>query len=250
MDTPDMTQTAQPATPLHRPAWLDMGQIAIGAGLGIVVTALLSHWFATTILTIWGSAGPWLVAPMGASAVLIFAVHTSPLAQPRAVLGGHTVAAAAGILCARWFAPVEVAGALAVACALAGMLALRCLHPPAGGTALLVAIAGYGDLRYALFPVLLNALILVGCGLLYHRAMRNTYPLRRVANMVNGWCCADIMAKNLPTVQQETPAEHVWQLLRTHDAQALPVVDAQGRILGIVTQRDILAQARKFRRAT
>ena len=47
-----------------------------GAGLGILFTALLSRWWAG------GSAlGPWLVAPLGASAVLVFGVPTSPLAH-------------------------------------------------------------------------------------------------------------------------------------------------------------------------
>jgi CBS domain-containing membrane protein len=40
---------------------------------------------------------PLLVAPIGASAVLVFAVPASPLAQPRAVIGGNVVSALVGI---------------------------------------------------------------------------------------------------------------------------------------------------------
>ncbi|MFZ3119662.1 MAG: HPP family protein, partial [Variovorax sp.] len=56
-----------------------------GAGLGILVTALISRWWIGT-----GAPQPWLVAPLGASAVLVFAVPASPLAQPWAVVGGNT----------------------------------------------------------------------------------------------------------------------------------------------------------------
>ncbi|WP_446741099.1 HPP family protein [Sphingomonas sp. H160509] len=38
-----------------------------------------------------------LVAPMGASAVLIFAVPASPLAQPWSVIGGNVISAVVGV---------------------------------------------------------------------------------------------------------------------------------------------------------
>ena len=49
-----------------------------GALLGILLTGALS-------VTILGptSTAIWLIAPMGASAVLLFAVPASPMAQPR-----------------------------------------------------------------------------------------------------------------------------------------------------------------------
>jgi CBS-domain-containing membrane protein len=36
-----------------------------------------------------------LIAPFGASCVLVFAIPQSPLAQPRNVIGGHLISAAA-----------------------------------------------------------------------------------------------------------------------------------------------------------
>ena len=38
-----------------------------------------------------------LIAPFGASCVLVFAIPQSPLAQPRNVIGGHLIAPAAGL---------------------------------------------------------------------------------------------------------------------------------------------------------
>ena len=49
--------------------------------VGAVLGLLFSGWLCSEVL---GSASPWLIAPMGASAVLLFAVPASPLAQPRA----------------------------------------------------------------------------------------------------------------------------------------------------------------------
>ena len=63
----------------------------IGGGLGILVTAWLCRWGASP-----QTLGPWLVAPLGASAVLVFAVPSSPLAQPWSVIGGNTLSALVG----------------------------------------------------------------------------------------------------------------------------------------------------------
>jgi CBS domain-containing membrane protein len=146
-------------------------RVVCGAGLGILFTAALCH-----VAGAGWSALPWLVAPMGASAVLVFGVPASPLAQPWAVVGGNTVSALVGIACVRWVAPPELAAALAVALAVGVMFALRCLHPPGGAAALLVVMAGVSDFRFALFPVLLNSLLLVAAGVAYNNATRRRYP--------------------------------------------------------------------------
>ena len=52
-------------------------RLVAGSLLGIFLTGLLCH------LAGWVVPGlPWIVAPLGASAVLIFAVPASPMAQP------------------------------------------------------------------------------------------------------------------------------------------------------------------------
>jgi len=67
-------------------------RVVLGAGLGLLLAGVLSRWAL-------GPSLPWLVAPIGASAVLVFGVPASPLAQPWAVVGGNTVSALAGIAC-------------------------------------------------------------------------------------------------------------------------------------------------------
>ena len=106
-------------------------RMMLGACLGLLLTALACQWLMPH-----GAGLPWLVAPLGASAVLVFGVPSSPLAQPWAVLGGNTLSALVGIACLRWVGPPELAAALAVAVAIGLMLACRCLHPPGGASAL------------------------------------------------------------------------------------------------------------------
>jgi CBS domain-containing membrane protein len=146
-----------------------------GALIGIVITALVSRYALGNSNTL-----PFLIAPMGASAVLLFALPSSPLAQPWSILGGNVVSALVGILCARWIGDPMIAASAAVALAIAAMILLRCLHPPGGAIALsavlggpAVASAGFG---FALVPVGLNSLLLLAAALVFNNATRRPYP--------------------------------------------------------------------------
>jgi len=139
-----------------------------GAGglTGILGVMLISQAY----LGLSGSAG--LVASMGASAVLLFAVPHGPLSQPWAVFGGHLVSATIGVACARLNADPVIASALAVALAISAMYYLRCIHPPGGATAL-TAVAGGNAVHalgfhYVLTPVLLNVLVILLIALLFN----------------------------------------------------------------------------------
>ena len=143
----------------------------IGAAIGVALAALLSRAFAGT-----GSALPWLVAPVGASAVLVFAAPAGPMAQPWAVIGGNTLSALAGIACARGFGDPALAGALAVSLAIGLMFTFRCLHPPGGAMALTAVLLHATDFRFALFPAFGNSLLLVLGGLLYNGLTGRRYP--------------------------------------------------------------------------
>jgi CBS-domain-containing membrane protein len=125
------------------------------------------------------NGGASLVASMGASAVLLFAVPHGPLSQPWAVFGGHMVSAVIGVACAKLQATPFFTAALAVALAISAMYYLRCIHPPGGATAL-TAVAG-GDavhalgFHYVLTPVLLNVLIILSVAILFNLP----FPWRR-----------------------------------------------------------------------
>ena len=161
-------------------------RIVMGAFLGILLTGALSHWGMGAS----AASLPWLVAPLGASAVLVFATPASPLAQPWSLVGGNTLSALVGIACARWVAPTELAAALAVSLAIGTMLALRCLHPPGGASALLIVLGGITNPWFALFPVLLNSLLLAVAGVGYNSATRRRYPHAQQAAAATGGSAA------------------------------------------------------------
>jgi CBS domain-containing membrane protein len=145
-------------------------RVVAGALLGMALTALLGHGFAGA------DVSPWLIAPMGASAVLVFGVPASPMAQPWAVVGGNTVSALIGVGCALWVPDPHLAAACAVSLAIAAMFLLGCLHPPGGASALLVVLTQTTDPQFVLFPVLFNAVALTLAGVVYNSLTGRAYP--------------------------------------------------------------------------
>ncbi|MFC5498968.1 HPP family protein [Caenimonas terrae] len=143
----------------------------VGGLVGVALAGLLTRWLAGA-----GGFSTWLVAPIGASAVLVFAVPASPLAQPWAVVGGNTVSALVGIACVLAIPDPAIAGAVAVGLAIALMFQLRCLHPPGGAAALLVVLTHTDRFQFAAFPVMLNSLLLVLGGMAYNSLTGRPYP--------------------------------------------------------------------------
>jgi CBS domain-containing membrane protein len=148
----------------------------LGAMVGIFLAGL-----GGSLMLREGMGAPALIAPMGASAVLLFAVPSSPLAQPWSVVGGNTVSAIVGVLVAGLVPEPLMAAALAIGLAIAAMIACRCLHPPGGAIALTAVLGGPAihklGLSFALWPVAGNSILLLCAALLYHRVTRGTYPL-------------------------------------------------------------------------
>lgn len=140
-----LRSSAPPAPPL---AFILLS--SAGAALAIAITGWLSL----------QSGIPWLMAPFGASCVLAFGVPDSPLAQPRAIIGGHLVATAVGLLVGAWLGSGWLACALGVGLALAAMQLTRTVHAPAGANPLIV-IAAQAPLGYLWSPVLLGSLVIV-----------------------------------------------------------------------------------------
>ena len=70
---------------------------AIGAFCGIATTGLVCRlWLGASVGDL-----PLLVAPLGASAVLAFALPASPLAEPWSVVGGNVMSALVGVAAAK-----------------------------------------------------------------------------------------------------------------------------------------------------
>ncbi|MGO4306803.1 HPP family protein [Cupriavidus sp. RAF12] len=273
-----------------------------GALLGLFIT----EWISRHILH---GFNPWFVAPMGASAVLLFAVPASPLAQPWSIIGGNLVAATVGVACARWIPDPGLAAGVAVAVAIALMFQLRCVHPPSGAVAMTAVLGGPAvqalGFGFVVVPVAINSMLLLLMALAFNNLARRRYPhrppeaatqhhtrdvppsqrvgftradldavlasrgefldieeddleailvaaeLRAYRRRFGDVRCAEIMSRDVVTVRPGQASTEAAALLTRHHIKALPVVDGQRRLLGIVTQSDFFrAQRTGSRRAS
>ncbi|WGL17827.1 HPP family protein [Microbulbifer bruguierae] len=151
---------------------------ALGAALAIVCV----FWATQRALgagLIDVSTSFFIIASMGASAVLLFAVPHGALSQPWALAGGHMISALIGLICHKLIDHQTLAAGVAVGGAVAAMYYLRCIHPPGGATAL-TAVTG-GDTVYQLgfdfllVPILTNVLLILSVAL----AFNGLFPWRR-----------------------------------------------------------------------
>lgn len=274
-----------PLTVSRREIWLG----CLGAALGLIATEWLSH-------RVLGEVNPWFIAPMGASALLLFAVPASPLAQPWSVLGGNIVAALVGVACAHWLGINDVTAGLACALAIATMFALRCLHPPGGAVALTAVLGGPAVLQlgygFALAPVALNSALLILIALVFNNLAQRRYPHHpapqphphRTADLLpsarlgfnkedlhaalasqgelldiseedleqiltraqlqasrrrfGDVLCRDIMSRDVVHVGPRDSTDEAWARLALHKVKALPVVEADLTLVGIVSLHD------------
>jgi CBS domain-containing membrane protein len=272
---------------------------SIGVFLGVLLTGAVS---AAALGT--SSGLPLLIAPMGASAILLFAVSASPFSHPWPVIGGNVISAAIGVACADLIPYPVLACAIAAGLAIAAMMALRCLHPPSGAVAMTAVIGGpeidaLGFL-FVLWPVAVDSLAIVAVALAYNNLTGKPYPHRpaeakdhatrdvpplarlgvtaqdladilkahddvvpvdpadlesllREAELLaferrsGGISCGAAMSRDVATVTPETPLEDALTLLRKHSIKALPVVDSERRVIGILTQTDLVDRAASLR---
>jgi len=276
------------------PRAIDCARGLAGGFLGILLAGLVGRLALGTTGDL-----PWLVAPMGASAVLVYAVPGSPLAQPWSVVGGNVTSALVGLAAGWAIDPLPLAAAVGVGAAIAAMISLRCLHPPGGACALTAvlapaAVTGHG-VTFAFWPVGLGSVVLVAVGVGFHAATGRSYPhlaatppaptpakavdasaagragvsaedvaaamarldqgldiapgdvlaLMRDAEeyvldrRLGGLRCGDVMSTDVVTVGPEDSLYRVRILINQHRVKALPVLDAERRVVGIVSIVDL-----------
>lgn len=141
---------------------------AIGALLGLALAGTLG-------LAVNGAALPFLVAPMGAAAVLVFVVPASPLAQPWPVIGGNLLSTLIGLAVHAALPAGPWCGALAVALAIGAMSLARCLHPPGGACALLACLAT-GPAALLVGATVANVAGIVVAGWLWNNLTGHRWP--------------------------------------------------------------------------
>ena len=152
-------------------AWVERLRSSLGAFLGLMLVLTIAKYLGEI-----GGLDEWLMASLGASALLVFALPGSPMAQPWAVIAGNTVSALVGITTANLISEPLLAMPIAAALSILGMFILRCLHPPAAAVALIAVLGHVLHYRYALFPVMVDSILLVIAGALYSNMTGKSYP--------------------------------------------------------------------------
>lgn len=140
------------------------------SAIGATLAMLLIGWLAELIDL------PLLIAPLGASAVLLFGYPGSTLAQPINVFGAYLIATVLGVVAAALFPHAYWSVAVAVGLTLFAMQTLRITHPPAGAVPL-VAAATPADCTLLFITLLVSSAGMVAFALAFHALPpRRRYP--------------------------------------------------------------------------
>lgn len=154
------------SSPLERPHHRYIFWSWLGSFIAIAATAYLSV----------KTNSPLLMAPFGATSVLIFGLPDSPLAQPRNVIGGNCVAALVSLIILHLFGTEPWVMGMAVATAIGMMQLTGTLHPPSGAVALVVMMTK-ANWQFLLTPALEGSIILVLCAVVFNNIDRErAYP--------------------------------------------------------------------------
>ncbi|MDZ4202383.1 MAG: HPP family protein [Gallionella sp.] len=168
----------QPFLPRPTPATLgEKFRSGLAGGVAILLLGLILHLLPQLHYPL------LMLGSIAASAVLLFAVPHSPLAQPWNLVAGHLVSGAAGWCCILIVPDPLLAGALAVGLSILLMYLLDALHPPGAATALTMVLssAQFHDMggMWALYIVAANAAFSLLLALLINNLLPGRhYPAR------------------------------------------------------------------------
>ncbi len=133
------------------------------AGLGAALAiGVLSHLEASMTQV------ALIMAPFGATTVLVFGLPSSPLAQPKNVILGHLITAFIGVIFTQYVGVNAMSLAVATGLGVTAMLCTKTTHPPAGANPMLIMLSGQ-SWGFLITPVLLGAVTIVLVGKVFHR---------------------------------------------------------------------------------
>ena len=139
--------------------WVPAVLAGVGATVAIGLLAFAPMLDSTWVL---------LMAPFGATAVIVFGLPDSPLAQPKNVICGHLITATVGLCFLQFWGVNPVSLALACGVSVSLMLLTKTTHPPAGANPLLIMLTGQ-HWPFLITTVLAGSIVMV---LVAHLAKR------------------------------------------------------------------------------
>jgi CBS domain-containing membrane protein len=151
---------------LYHPSEQRLSGITLRARLKVASAAFVALYLTTLVSAqvLNGTGHLVLLASMGASAVLLFALPGSPLARPWCFGAGHLLPAAVGLTAAHLLDNFALMAAVTIAGVLLVMYLFECMHPPGAATAMVPVLATQAGpapgFDFLLFPVGLNLLLM------------------------------------------------------------------------------------------
>ncbi|WP_186394147.1 HPP family protein [Stappia sp. TSB10GB4] len=227
---------------MSRPKPAETLRAALGAGLGLAVCGIV-----LLALEAWrgGSSDFLLIAPLGATAFLVFAVPNSPLAQPWSAVVENSVSALAAVAILSLNLGTELSAGLGVGGAILAMALLRAMHPPGAAVALATvkpAPAGQHATADAsperrlglsaddLAAVLDRFNLSANIGAEDFGRILAAAEAEAARRYFDDLTCSDVMSRDLVCVTEETRLGRVADLFRVHGFKTLPVSDNDGRL--------------------
>ncbi len=132
------------------------------AGIGAALTVGILFWVNTL-----DQEHMWVIAPFGATTILVFGSPYSQMAQPRNVIFGHLLTTLIGLTIYQFFDVSSMSIALAIGLSLFAMLTTRTMHPPAGGNPLIIMLTDQ-NWSFLITPILVGVCTIV----LFGRTLR------------------------------------------------------------------------------
>ena len=129
-------------------------------------------------LTLRTSAGIWIMFSFGATVFIVFVLYNLETAQPKNIFFGHLVSILVGVIFNEVMGFSFYSLGLSVGVAIALMVYLKVMHPPAASNPL---VALFMDLSYdfILFPVILGTITIILMSILINRIiLKRKYPTK------------------------------------------------------------------------
>ena len=145
--------------------------IVSGLSAAIVIGVL-------AFLTLRTPAGVWLMFSFGATVFIVFVLYKLETAQPKNIFFGHLVSVIVGIIFNETIGFSFYSLGLSVGVAVALMVYLKVMHPPAASNPLVVLFTDV-SFDFILFPVITGTIVIILMSVFINKIiLKRNYPTK------------------------------------------------------------------------
>ncbi len=129
-------------------------------------------------LTLRTSAGIWIMFSFGATVFIVFVLYNLETAQPKNIFFGHLVSVLVGIIFNETIGFSFYSLGFSVGTAVALMVYLKVMHPPAASNPLVVLFTDV-SFDFILFPVIVGTVLIILMSVLINKIiLKRNYPTK------------------------------------------------------------------------